>query len=178
LHPRGGCSWRRHGTYGRKKPSGARVARWYCPQGHCTFSLLPDCLAARLPGTLVELEAVVGIAEQAPSLEAAANVVRTDDVGLVGAMRWVLRRRTAVHANLRTLKGLLPECFGECAPRLTDVRRHLGTERALEALRTIAAAHLHALAPPLGFSPPERRGGDLKARLQHHRGPDPPPPTR
>ena len=31
---------------------------------HTTFSLLPDCLAARLPGTLKELEEVVAVAEQ------------------------------------------------------------------------------------------------------------------
>ena len=48
LHPRGGCSLARHGSYARKRPAGTRIARWYCPQGHCTFSLLPDYLAARL----------------------------------------------------------------------------------------------------------------------------------
>ena len=109
LHPQGGCSFRRHTPYERKDPPGARVARWYCREGHCTFSLLPDCLAARLPGTLVELEAVVALAEQAPSLEAAANDARTDDIGLIGAMRWVRRRRDAVHTNLTALKGLMPE---------------------------------------------------------------------
>ncbi|MDE0442808.1 MAG: hypothetical protein OXL38_11875, partial [Gammaproteobacteria bacterium] len=51
-HPGGGCSLARHGTYARKTPPGTRVARWYCPESHTTFSLLPDCLAARLPGTL------------------------------------------------------------------------------------------------------------------------------
>ena len=69
-HPRGGCSWARHGTYPRKTPRGTRIARWYCPQSHMTFSLLPDCFAARLPGTLRDLEAVVAVAEQAPSLAA------------------------------------------------------------------------------------------------------------
>ena len=38
------------------------------PESHTTFSLLPDCLAARLPGELDTLEAVVAHAEQAPSL--------------------------------------------------------------------------------------------------------------
>jgi hypothetical protein len=52
LHPQGGCGFARHGTYERVSPPGTRVARWYCPEGHCTFSLLPDCLAARLSGTL------------------------------------------------------------------------------------------------------------------------------
>jgi hypothetical protein len=122
----------RHGTYERKHPPGAHVARWRCPEGHCTFSLLPDCLAARLPGALVELEAVIAVAEQATSVEAAANAVRTDDIGLVGAIRWVLRRRNAVHANLLVLKELLPERFAECPPTVAGFGRRLGTDRALE----------------------------------------------
>ena len=79
-HPHGGCSLARHGTYERKTPRGVRVARWYCPESHTTFSLLPDCLAARLPGTLADLEAAVAVAEQAPSLAAAADAVRRDAV--------------------------------------------------------------------------------------------------
>ena len=39
-----------------------------CRQSHTPCSLLPDCVAARLPGTLRELEAVVVHAEQAASL--------------------------------------------------------------------------------------------------------------
>jgi hypothetical protein len=31
-----------------------RIARWYCPEGHRTFSLLPDFLAAKLPGSLCQ----------------------------------------------------------------------------------------------------------------------------
>ena len=57
-------------------PVGTRVARSYCPESHTTFSLLPDCLAARLPGTLKELEAVVAVAEQMPSLIKAADKLR------------------------------------------------------------------------------------------------------
>ena len=74
-HPHGGCSFARHGTYTRKTPREMRVARWYCPQSRTTFSLLPDCLAARLPGTLDALEAVVAHAERARSLTAAARVL-------------------------------------------------------------------------------------------------------
>ena len=54
---------------------GTRIARWYCPESHTTISLLPDCLAARLPGELDELEAVVAHAEQATSLGAAADAL-------------------------------------------------------------------------------------------------------
>ena len=70
----------RHGTYIRKTPRGVRVARGYCPQSRTTFSLLPDCLAARLPGTFEALAAVVVHAESASSLEAAANELRRDAV--------------------------------------------------------------------------------------------------
>ena len=105
-HPHGGCSLARHGTYERKTPQGVRVARWYCPQSHTTFSLLPDCLAARLPGTLEVLEAVVVAAEGARSLEAAANEVRPDAIELPGAMRWVRRRVRLVHNALARVIGL------------------------------------------------------------------------
>ena len=87
--PPRGCSLARHGTYTRKTRAGTRIARWYCPQSHTTISLLPDCLAARFPGELDEVEAVVAHAEHAPSLAAAANELRRDAVELPGAMRWV-----------------------------------------------------------------------------------------
>ena len=90
-HPHGRCSAASHGTYARKTPPGARVPRWYCRESHTTISLLADCLAARLPGTLDDLEAGVVAAEGAQSLEAAANELRrpTDDdaVELPGATR-------------------------------------------------------------------------------------------
>ena len=85
LHSGGGCGFARHGTYGRTSPPGTRIARWYCPEGHCTFSLLPDCLSARLPGTLAEVEAVVIAVEQARSLEAACEELRID-IDLPGAL--------------------------------------------------------------------------------------------
>ena len=71
----------RHGTYARKTPRGTQIARWYCPESHTTFSLLPDCLAARLPGEFDTLEAVVAHAEGAASVSAAANALRRDPVG-------------------------------------------------------------------------------------------------
>ena len=75
-HPHGGCSFARHGAYERRRPAGTQIARWYCRESHTTFSLLPDCLAARLPGTLRRLEEVVVHAEQAPSLVKAADEIR------------------------------------------------------------------------------------------------------
>ena len=87
-HPRGGCRLVPHGTYGRKQPDGVRVRRFLCPRSCRTVSLLPDCLAAHLSGTLAEVEEVVREAARAPSLEAAANRLRTDRVSGVGLFPW------------------------------------------------------------------------------------------
>lgn len=173
LHPKGGCEFARHGTYPRVSPPGARVARWYCKLGHCTFSLLPDCLAARLPGTLAEVEAVVVAVEQATSLEAACAWLRTD-IELPGVLRWVRRRVRAVHDALNTLKGLLPEYFAGCEPRLDAFALRLGVEAPLPVLRQIGAPYLKWLAPPVGFRPPVFAGGEPERDLQHCPGPDPP----
>ncbi len=174
MHPRGGCAFTRNGTFGRVDPPGTGIARWYCPDAPCTFSLLPDCLASRLPGSLVELEAVVAEAEQARSVEAAANAVRTDDVGLPGAIRWTRRRIHSVHTTLTILIGLLPEPLLGCQPTVTAFRLHLEVECALLALREIAASHLPSLPPPLGLGPRLRPGGERGRRRQHRTGPDPP----
>lgn len=173
LHPKGGCGFARHGTYERLSPPGTRIARWYCPQGHRTFSLLPDCLAARLPGTLAELEEVVGGLEQARSLEKACADLRLD-IELPGVLRWVRRRVQAVHASLNLLKGILPELFEGCEPRLGTFAERLGVECVLVRLRQIATSYLAWLPAPLGFSPLRPRGGEHNRAQQHPAGPDPP----
>ena len=173
-HPHGGCSLARHGTYPRKTPRGTRIARWYCPQSHTTFSLLPDCLSARLPGTLDALEAVVAHAERAPSLAAAANTLRRDPVGLPGAMRWVRRRIRLVHHVLTIVIGLLPEHLARCVAEMGAVRARLDTDTALRALRLLSAAQLPVLPAPLGFYPHRLDTTNRNHRLQHNLGPDPP----
>jgi hypothetical protein len=173
LHPEGGCGLARHGTYERLSPPGTRIARWYCRQGHCTFSLLPDCLAARLPGTLAEIEAVVGAVEQAPGMEAACADLRLE-IELPGALRWVRRRVQAIQGSLNTLKGLMPERFAGCAPKLGAFAERLGVEGVLVALREIAAPYLCSLPAPLGLRPRRRRGGEPDRLHQHSAGPDPP----
>lgn len=141
LHPQGGCGLARHGTYERVSPPGTLIARWYCREGHRTFSLLPDCLAARLSGTLAEVEAVVLAFEQAPSREAACAVVRLD-IELPGALRWSARRVRGVHSALARIRGLLPEVFAGCAPTLTAFGERLGVADVLVALRGMAEAFL------------------------------------
>jgi len=170
LHPNGGCRFARHGTYERVSPPGTLIARWYCPLGHRTFSLLPDCLAARLSGTLAEVEAVVRAAEQSASLEAACGELRLD-IELPGALRWVRRRVHAVHASLKVLRGLLPE---PSAPTLTAFSERLGVADVLLTLRQIAAIFLHRLPAPLGFGPRRLPRAGSKSARQHRVGADPP----
>jgi hypothetical protein len=174
LHPGGGCSLARHGTYARVDPPGTRIARWYCRQGHCTFSLLPDCFAARLPGTLQELEAVVLAAEQAASREAAADRLRPD-IELPGALRWLRRRLQGVYRALHLLRALMPDRLAGAGPTLVSFSACLGVAAVLLTLREVAAVHLAVLPAPLGFHPRLTCGGERSGHLQHPVGPDPPP---
>ena len=173
-HPHGGCSLARHGAYARKSPRGAKVARWYCPESHTTFSLLPDCLAARLPGTLEALEAVVVAAEEARSLEEAANAVRPDAIELPGALRWVRRRVHLVHDIVSRVIGLIPDRLAGCAATMGAVRERLASDSALMLLRELVSAQLRTLPAPLGFQASwiGLRGGH--PAFQHSMGPDPP----
>lgn len=149
-----------------------QVSRWYCRNAHQTFSLLPDCMSARLEGSLDEAEQVVVRVEESASVEAAAKKLRPD-LEVAGAIRWVRRRVQSVRASLVILLTLLPGSLGTEA-RLVEVRRILATERALVALRAISAVHLHALPRPLGFRPAGARTSKREERLQHKTGADPP----
>ena len=173
-HPHGGCSVASHGTYGRKTPPGAKVPRWYCRESHTTISLLADCLAARLPGTLADLEAVVVAAEGARSLEAAANALRPDAIELPGAMRWVRRRIRLVHDILARVIGLIPDRLAGCATTMVAVRERLGSG-ALMTLRALVAEQLRMLPAPLGFQPHGIGVPGRTPAFQQSMGPDPPP---
>ncbi len=154
-------------------PVGTRIPRWYCRQGHCTFSLLADCFAARFTGTLAEIETVVDEVDNARTFERAADTLRPD-IELPGALRWVRRRAKSIHAVLTILKGLMPEYFLECELTLASFRRHLDVDPVLPVLRHIACESLALMPPPIGFSPPHQRGGESKSAYQHQMGPDPP----
>jgi hypothetical protein len=175
VHPEGGCGFSAYGTYGRKTPAGMQIARCYCPQARRTFSLLPDCLASRLSGSLDELEAVVERVEGARSVEAAADELRPE-IELPGAVRWVRRRLKLVRATLVALVTLMPDVLGGEA-HLGAVRLALGNERALVALRERGADHLARLPHPLGFLPPSTCGSKREQASQHNLGPDPPADT-
>jgi len=174
LHPRGGCGFARHGTYARVSPPGTLIARWYCPQGHCTFSLLPDHLAARFPGTLAAIEQVVATVEQGRGVERAADALRPDPITLPSALRWVRRRLKPVQALLVIVVGLLPQLLQGAAPSVAALRARLACPWALMALRARLAGQLPALPPPLGFRPRAYAGGEHHQRCQQRLGPDPP----
>ncbi|MDZ7590551.1 MAG: hypothetical protein U5L05_07600, partial [Rubrivivax sp.] len=194
LHPRGGCGFSRHGTYERKSPPGTCVARWYCPQGHQTFSLLPDHLAARFPGTLPEIERVVAAAEHASSVQACADALRPVTISLPSAMRWVRRRLARVRALLAIIVAMVPQHLQGCVPTIHAVHERLvaapaagsatpaqggsapdgAPGSALVRLRDLLSEHLAALACPLGFRHRHSSAGEHHGGLQQHMGPDPP----
>ena len=141
LHPAGGCGFARHGTYERVTPPRVRIARWYCPRGHRTFSLLPDFLAARLPGTLALIEHCVTVSAAAKSVEVAADAVRGLDISLPSAVRW-LRRRLCV---VRTLRDAM----------LSMAAIDLCVTTSLPLLRQALAPNILSRLPsPVGFRPP------------------------
>jgi hypothetical protein len=145
----------------------------YCPEGHCTFTLLPDCFAARRSGTLAEVEAVVRAAEQAPSRAALCDTLRPE-VELPGVLRLVRRRVQDVHGALTALKGLLGSPFLRVEPTVAAFAAHLEVAMVLVVLRGIAAPWSGALPAPLGFAPRTPPVRPAPPRSQHRAGPDPP----
>ena len=172
--PDSNCDFHRNGTYARKTPPGTRIACWYCPDAHRTWSLLPDCLAARLPGTLRDVEEVVACVEQAKSLARQAQELRKV-IMPPGAVRWVYRRVTPVRQLLPRVIELLPQLLRECVPTIASVRERLGCDCVLLKLRALAAEHLQEFPPPLGFKPPPYAREGRKSRFQQRTGLDPPP---
>jgi hypothetical protein len=172
LHSKGECGFARHGIYSRQTPDGTKIARWYCPEGHITFSLLPDCLSSRLPGSLIEVETAINEVENAPSQEAAVFGLRID-VGLTGVLRWIRRRLSLIHRTLRLLIKLVPALQG-CRPSISSFKAALGVEYVLPALRISAGPYLYVLPPPVGFGPRPQRKKGKKPPFQHKTGTDPP----
>ena len=169
-HPGGGCGWARHGTYGRKTPTGIRVTRYYCPTAHETFSLLPDCLASRFPSDLDDLERVIHAVAAARSVEAAADTLRSE-IELPSAVRWIRRRLAVVRTALVIAVGLLPDLLIRDASLVT-LGTAWGTARVLVTLRSRVADYLAVVPPPLGFGRrPIRRPIRPPAR-QHAMGAD------
>jgi hypothetical protein len=173
LHPQGGCAFCKNGTYRRKFPHGTKIARWYCPDGHMSFSLLPDCLAAHLSGSLMQIEDILTEVENSPSQEAAADHIRID-ILLPGALRWIRRRIFLVKASLRMLIQLLPGLFADCHLSILSFQSVLNVDYVLPQLRQVASSYLSVLPPPLGFGPLPESKKSKKSHRQHSTGTDPP----
>lgn len=171
LHPRGGCSFARHGSYERLTTPGVRIARWYCPEGRRTFSLLPDFLAARLPGLLASIENSVIVAHSSRSMEAAADALRGLDISLPSAMRWLNRRVRSVRASINAVILLMPQPLLSMSSSLA-CQRDSGEGHLLTRLRAILSAEfLNRIPVPLGFKP-SRCCEQIVRCCQHEVGPD------
>ena len=117
----------RHTAYARVEPAGMLIARWYCEEGHTTFSLLPDCLALRLSSTLAAVEEVaLAVERRAGSMEALAAELRPD-IEMQGAVRWVRRRVVAAVVAQRAprrhhvgLREGIPKHVVKCELRATE----------------------------------------------------------
>jgi hypothetical protein len=162
----------------RKVPAVAFVARYYCPEQHTTFGLLPDFYASRVPGTLDDIEHTAAQVEASTGLEHAVKQLRPEDepgaVTLSTAIAWVRRRLVWVRTLLITVVGLFPDLFAGMAPSVQAFRARLGTCRVLVALRGICAPHLYVLARPLGLNPRTRWALSHGGGRQQPIGPDPP----
>jgi hypothetical protein len=174
LHPKGGCGLARHTPYARVEPPGMWVSRWYCAEGHTTFSLLPDCLASRLSSTLTAVEEVArAVEERQGTVEEVAQKLRPE-IGVQGALRWVRRRVVAVRQALSALKGLRPDLLSEVVPTLAAVGAALSLQAVLVGARELSGAQVSSLPPCIGFGPRPERGGKGRRYRQQGTGADPP----
>lgn len=178
----GKCHLQRLGTYMRKVPAVAFVARFYCPEQRTTFGLLPDFYASRMPGTLDGIEGAAATAEEVGGIEHAAEQLRPADepdaVSLGAAVAWLRRRLVLVRALLATVMGLLPDLFAGWGLSVRAWRERMGSRRVLVALRGICARHLHALPRPLGLNPRAAAATGPRGRRPQSMGPDRTPPSR
>ena len=143
------------------------------------MSLLPDCLAAHVTGSLEELEAAVAQAGEAATRAAAGAQARPPgECSLASAQRWLQRRMGWVEALLVTVKGLCPERFAGVAPTLAGFGQQLDSGSVLRALREVAEQHLQELLVPVGF---QHFSASAEARIaqpgaeKQYMGLDPPP---
>ena len=107
---------------------------------------MPSFLAARLSGTLDEVEAVVAAVEQAGGVTTARETVHPAEAdGALehqGALRSIRRRVRAVHTALLAVVTLLSDLFDGATPTITGLRAVLSTRRLLVVLRDLNAGSL------------------------------------
>ncbi len=128
-----------------------RIARWYCPEAHRTFSLLPDFLAARLPSLLSSIEESVIVASAAESIEAAADALRGLEVTLPAAVRWLRRRVRAVGSAIAHVVSELAINAVAFGPAPKIVVDEVGV--LLSIRQRLPPQTLNRIPTPLGFLP-------------------------
>jgi len=139
LHGEKRCGFRAHGTYGRKGPSGVRIARYYCRKGRTTFSLLPDFAAARLSETLAEVEETVELVESASSLLAM--------VTLLPELFGIAPRLAAVRLRLGIESDLLVRLRAVGASKLHALQIPLGFCQRSRSGAVIGTQPQHKVGP-------------------------------
>ena len=185
IHPDLNCRIARHGTYPRKVPEGAKFLRILCLSENITFSLLPDCFASRLPGTLADIEKVVlmfethaGNSECELTPETAGKILSSPDLNTLAEksgiderlferaadFRWLKRRVEYVIAVLSAVAGMFPDTFGNCRQTLTAFRTVLGRGPVLMRLRALAESRIHEIPGPVGLNPRFSRPQDPDCR--------------
>ena len=151
----------RHGTYDRYTPWGpAQINRHDCRLAATTFSLLPDCFAAHLSGTLVALEDAVDLAERTDvataAREAHPRAGTPAGVRACDAVRWLDHRVALVLMVLVTLRGLFPETFDPGPATLSAMRDVSGMTPLLPAMPGLCAGGFQDLPAPVGLTEPKK----------------------
>ena len=123
-----------------------------------TFSALPDCLSARLPGSLASAEEVVAFAER-HGIGAAARKWRGEAADFSSARRWVRRRVLLVRASLSLFLGLEPVLLAGLVLLIGAFRDRLDAPVALLELRRLGSLRLALIPYPVGFDLRRRRAG-------------------
>ena len=152
-HPKGGCGYHKNGHYIRKTDwDDAKIPRWYCRMASTTFSLLAQCFASHMMGSLQEVEEAALVAETSPSLAAAVRELRPDDLdGSASSLyRWIKHRHDAVLAVLTLAITLMPDLLMGCDPTVSALRARLGTTTLLFDLRAHVGTHLRHIPRPVG----------------------------
>ena len=137
------------------------MRRFRCTRCGRTVSLLPQCLAARMSGTLEQAERVVRKVEQAVPEPPRWRDLHPAKHYRGWARAWAERRLEGVRQLLCILPTLVPEVFGGLEARWADFQGCLKAEQGsrLGELRLSVERHLGHLPAPVGFDTCRPRGG-------------------
>ena len=116
---------------------------------------------------------IVRTVEEAPSLASATGSLRTD-IELPGALRYLRRVVTAVHAALLTLRALAPDRFAQIPATVLAFSTRIPDGTVLMGLRCEMNRYLVQLPTPFGFNPSRVNANAPSRAFQQRTGTDPP----